>query len=356
MSLRTNVAAVLVGFGLIVGTAWAQAASAQGAPTSATDAPSAAFVIHGLIHSGSMKLPGVSVTASHSLTGRKVITSTDVDGSFRLVLPSKGRWVVRAEFSAFAVQTAELMLTPAQPEASQDFELILLSRVPKANPEGDAASEDGTGQPLVSHSPVGVGRGAQRLTVNADDAALAQSAGEADASSTNMSGLAASADATNQSVSVNGRMGNAQDFGLQNMDELRERIDDMRARGQLGDGSFNAGGGGPGGNGVFTMGGGGGAGGGGGRMRMGSMTKPHGQIYYTASNGVLDASPYALSGHAPKPGYGSNRFGGMVGGPLKIPHVYDDGGKTFVFLNYSVRAVRIRMMCFRHCCPGKLPR
>ncbi len=49
-----------------------------------------------------------------------------------------------------------------------------------------------------------------------------------------MSGLAASADATNQSVSVSGRMGNAQDFGLQNMDDLRDRIDELRARGQLG--------------------------------------------------------------------------------------------------------------------------
>jgi trimeric autotransporter adhesin len=339
MSLRTIVAAVLVGLGLIVGAAWAQpsAAPLQSAPAGASSStvPAAGFVIRGVIHSGSTKLPGVSVTAAHSLTGRKVITSTDVDGSFRLDLPSKGRWVLRAEFSAFAAQTTELMLTPAQPEATHDFELVLLSRVPKAtNTDGDAASEDGTGQQVISHSPAGAGRRAQRLTVNPDDAALAQSAisGEGDASSANVSGLAASADATNQSVSVSGRMGNAQDFGLQNMDELRERIDDMRVRGQLGDSGFNAGGGGPAGNGVFTMGS---PGGGGGRMRMGSMTKPHGQIYYTASNGGLDASPYALSGQAQKPGYGSNRFGGMVGGPLKIPHVYDDGGKTFVFLNYS---------------------
>ena len=72
------------------------------------------------------------------MTGRKVITSTDVDGSFRLDLPSKGRWVLRAEFSAFAAQTAEIMLTLAQPDATHDFELVLLSRVPKTtNAEGD---------------------------------------------------------------------------------------------------------------------------------------------------------------------------------------------------------------------------
>ncbi len=76
-------------------------------------------------------------------------------------------------------------------------------------------------------------------------------------------------------------------------------------------------------------------GGGGGRMRMGSLNRPHGQIYYTASNAALDAAPYSLSGPAEKPAYGSNKIGAMLGGPLKIPHVYDDGGKTFVFLNYS---------------------
>jgi hypothetical protein len=337
MTFRAKVVALLAGLSFIFMPCAAMAQQSAPSP-GAQPAPSAGFVIRGVIHSGSTKLPGVSVTASHSLTGRKVITSTDVDGSFRLDLPSRGRWVLRAELSAFAVQTADLVLTPEQPEATHDFEMILLSRVPKAaNPEGEDANDVFAGRQMVTHSPAGAGRGAQQLTVNADDAALAQSAisGDGDLSSANLNGLAASADATNQSVSVSGRMGNAQDFGLQNMDDLRERIQEMRARGQLGDSGFGIAGGGPGGNGVFITGGPGGGGGGGGRMRMGSMTRPHGQIYYYASNGVLDASPYALSGRTEKPGYGSNRFGGMLGGPLKIPHVFDDGGKTFMFLNYS---------------------
>jgi outer membrane receptor protein involved in Fe transport len=335
--------------GVLVGLSWsARAAPAQQSVPALSAAPQASgatamaqaagFAIHGVIHSGSTKLPGVNVTAAHSLTGRKVITSTDIDGSFQLKLPSKGRWVLRVEFSAFAAQTAELMLTPTQPEATHDFELILLSRVPKATNAGDDAdSQDDSGQQSVSRSAAVAGRGAQRLTVSGDDAALAQSAvsGEGETSSAGVSGLAASADATNQSVSVSGRMGNAQDFGLQNMDDLRDRMDDLRARGQLGAGRN---GGGDGGGGGFGMGGppGGAGGGGGGRMRMGSMTKPHGQIYYNASNGALDASPYAVSGQqSQKPGYGSNHFGGTLGGVMKIPHLYDDGGKTFVFLNYS---------------------
>jgi len=333
---------VLFGLSLMAAASWSQPpAPRQGAasPTGVAGEPSAIprFAIHGVVRSGSTKLPGVSITAAHSLTGRKVITSTDVDGYFHLDLPSKGRWVLRVEFSAFALQTAEVVLTPEQADAAHDFELVLLSRVPKTTTNAEAANETGSTRP--SGSPAAgepnAGRGARQLTLSTDDDALAQSAssGESDTASANASGLAASADATNQSVSVSGRMGNAQDFGLQNMEELRDRVDQMRARGQLGAGGFDNGGG-PGGG--FGMGGiGGPGGGGGGRMRMGSMNRPHGQIYYTASNAALDAAPYSLSGPAEKPVYGSNKFGAMLGGPLKIPHLYDDGGKTFVFLNYS---------------------
>jgi hypothetical protein len=319
------------------------------------------FSIHGTVRSGNTRLPGVAITAAHSLTGRKVITSSDIDGSFRLVLPGKGRWVLRAEFSAFAGQTAEVVLTPSEPQGTHDFELILLSRVPKVTNEADEA----LGQAASSgaaNSGAGTGRSARRLTLSADDAALAQSAAqsanqsESDASLGNVSGLAASADSTNESVSVTGRMGSAQDFGLQNMDDLRDRLDQMRARGQLGafdnsnaaspgSGSPGGPGGGPGSGGPASapgagFGGGpgqGGFGGGGGsRFRTGSLNRMHGQIYYNASNAVLDAAPYSVSGQpSQKPGYGSNKIGATLGGPLKIPHIYDDGGKTFVFMNYS---------------------
>ena len=325
-----------------------QAVVATTNPVIATTIPPAAgFSIRGVIHSGNTKLPGVTVTAAHSLTGRKVITSTDIDGSFRLDVPSKGRWVLRAEFSAFAVQTAELMLTPALPDATHDFELVLLSRVPKTtNDQGDATSQGGS---RLQGSAASSKRGAQTLTLSVDDAALAQSAtaGEGDIASSNVSGLAASADATNQSVSVSGRMGNAQDFGLQNMDELHDRIEEFRSRGQwAGRSSITAE--------VARRAVQASA-----RVAQaarrwwshanGIADRPHGQIYYNASNAALDAAPYSLSGPAEKPAYGSNKIGAMVGGPLKIPHVYDDGGKTFIFMNYSGTRSSTPYECFRMC-------
>src|SRR5579859_8169551 len=67
-------------------------------------------VIAGTVKSGNVPLPGVTVTAANTLTGKKYITSTDVDGSFRLEVGSKGRYVVRAEFSAFSPITQEILL------------------------------------------------------------------------------------------------------------------------------------------------------------------------------------------------------------------------------------------------------
>ena len=59
-------------------------------------------------------------------------------------------------------------------------------------------------------------------------------------------------------------------------------------------------------------------------------------MFYSASDGVFDAKPYSLNGEpTTQPSYFQQRFGGTLGGPLKIPHIYNGGTKTFFFLNYS---------------------
>src|SRR5690348_11574769 len=66
--------------------------------------------ISGLVKSGNIPLPGVVVSAANTLTGKKYSTSTDVDGSFKIAVGGKGRYVVRAELSAFAPVTQEILL------------------------------------------------------------------------------------------------------------------------------------------------------------------------------------------------------------------------------------------------------
>jgi trimeric autotransporter adhesin len=61
----------------------------------------------------------------------------------------------------------------------------------------------------------------------------------------------------------------------------------------------------------------------------------HGTVYYSANDAALNAAPFSLTGApSPNPGYLQQRFGGNVGGPLIIPHVYN-GAKTFFFLHYN---------------------
>jgi hypothetical protein len=330
MNARFTTLAGLILFG------WVLIASAQ-APAPAVQAPTPAFEIHGTVVSGKMPLPGVTIIAANSLTGKKVSTSTDTDGRYTLAVPGRGKYVVRGELMAFAAATSEVVINPTTPQQKVDLQMILLSRVPKESTDGTATAAQQIAGALL-------GRGSQTLSVNAETTTTengGQSGG--DAPLAGMNALANTADAGNQSVSVSGQMGNTQDFGLRNMDDLRDRLDEMRARGELpqGGGGFGmAGGGGPGGGGSggpMIFGGPGMMGGGGRNGRGGiNINKPHGMIYYSLGNSALDASPYSLSGiPADKPDYGSSRFGATIGGPLNIPHIYQGGMKTMFFGGYT---------------------
>jgi len=64
--------------------------------------------------------------------------------------------------------------------------------------------------------------------------------------------------------------------------------------------------------------------------------RPHGSLYYGVGDSALNASPFSLTGQpTEKPAYLQNSFGGSVGGPLNIPHIYNGGAKTFYFINYN---------------------
>src|ERR1700682_982512 len=104
----------------------------QAAPAAPVQAPGAPYgEITGTVKSGTTPLPGVTITAANSLTGKKFVTSSDADGSFKLTITSKGRYIVRAEFSAFAPVTQELVLNDQNRNGKADLSMILLSRAEK---------------------------------------------------------------------------------------------------------------------------------------------------------------------------------------------------------------------------------
>ena len=287
------------------------------------------YQITGSVHSGKTPLPGVTVTAANTLTGKKFTAATISDGTFVFSGLPRGRYVLRTEFMGFAEQTQEVVLNPQNPTGKADFELILASRQQEQTNERSAAAATATG------------RGFQSLAMNSTEGGLegaetgALSAGGQNPSANDLAALplgGAGAEGPTESVSISGVQGSTQDFGMGNEEELQDRIQEFRERAMQ-----NGGFGGPGGGG----GGFGGRGGGGpiafGRMGRGfNLNQPHGNLYFYDDTSGLDARPFSLNGLAlPKADYNQLHFGGYVGGPLNIPKIYNGGGKTFYFGGWS---------------------
>jgi hypothetical protein len=64
----------------------------------------------------------------------------------------------------------------------------------------------------------------------------------------------------------------------------------------------------------------------------GGTNNYHGSLFEYLQNDALDASPYGFNGKAPKH---FNTFGGSLGGPLTVPHLYNGKDKTFFFADYE---------------------
>ncbi len=58
----------------------------------------------------------------------------------------------------------------------------------------------------------------------------------------------------------------------------------------------------------------------------------HGSLFEYLQNNALDADPYGFVGKLPKH---FNTFGGSLGGPVIIPHIYGANKKTFFFFDYE---------------------
>jgi hypothetical protein len=290
------------------------------------------------VKSGKTPLPGVTVTAANTLTGKKYSIATNPDGTYKFTGLARGRYVVRVEFMAFAPQTQEIVLKPDTPTGKFDAEMILASRQADQSPAASAIAA------------ITAGRGFQSLSVeNLSSALEAAAAGGSTASSgASSSDIAtlpmggAGTDVANESVSITGAQGRSQDFGAGSEDDLQSRIEEFRQRAQAA--GLIPGGptqGGPGGGGGGGFGGPGGFGGGGpiaiGRLGRGfNVNQPHGFLYFSDDDASFDAKPYSLTGiQTPKASYNFARFGANAGGPLNIPHIFNGGNKWFFFAGWN---------------------
>src|SRR3984957_20515788 len=125
--------AVALGMTVAAVVAWSQA-PASAAPSASAPAPStqnptdsvaAGGRLHGAVKSGNIPLPGVTVTAQNTLTGKRYSTTTDITGAWQMNIPQNGRYVIRTQFAAFAQGSQEAVLNATSHEQLVNFEVIL---------------------------------------------------------------------------------------------------------------------------------------------------------------------------------------------------------------------------------------
>jgi hypothetical protein len=348
---------------------WAQSPVQPALSAEVATQPAAGGEISGTVKAGSTPLPGVSISATNALTGQKVLTSTDLDGSFKVVVPANGRYVVRAELAAFAPTTKEALINAANRSAAVPIDMQLRSRAEAAAAQ-QAAQTQAMTQALGGGAGAGRGgavqsRGFQNIGLNAAEGVdvttgttqgeTAPSAGAGNDPAGTGIQMGAAGEAGTDSVSIAGNMGRSQNgFDEGALEDLRDRIQsgEIPTDGtpvNLGNGRQIAiimpsggagahGGGGPGGGGggdFFFGGPGGGPG-----MRMNfnrfNVNKPHGSIFYQLGDSAFNARDYALNGIAgPKPSYQQNNYGVSLGGLFQIPKLIKPSRSTFFFFNWT---------------------
>lgn len=316
--------------------------SAPAAPAAAASAPAAQAggAIHGVIKAGTVPLPGVSVTASNSLTGKRYSTTTDITGRYTLTIPQSGRYVLRTDMAAFAPATNQAVLNATTHEQTVDFGLELASRVAQQEQQQQALGN------LISGAARQYGgAGAQSLNLMGAASDLIQAGGASGDAGAALPSMASNSDfSSGESVAVNGQTGTTNplagvDFGrMRDSAELNMSLNGgPGGEGGLGGPVMMVGPGPGGGGGRGGRGRGPGGGGGfdfrGGNFRNFKWNQPHGAFFWNGGNGALNARDFALRGQPiAQPAYSSNRFGATIMTPPYIPKILTNDRNDMLFL------------------------
>ena len=196
---------------------WGQAAGQTVAPPTATSS-AGGRTIRGQVKSGNMPIPGATVSAVNAVTKEQINTWTDVDGTYRFVIPADGRYTVQAQMSAFAASTQEVVLDSAHQSVQTNFELVLVSRAGAPHNEQQRANAGG-----------GV-RSSQNLSVF--QSATGQEAAGGSMSDVVPAGMPVpgiASDSATESVAVSGNTSNS--FNTMSAVEMQQRFNDARQQG-----------------------------------------------------------------------------------------------------------------------------
>ena len=345
--------------------------------------PAGTCRITGHVKSGTMPLPGVSITVKAGTTLRAA-TSTDVDGSFS-VPAAPGDYTMSAELTGFGRVEQPVTVAPG-PRCPEGLDLTMSLAPRQPLPAPTAGTPPATaGAPIADGRGARTGRGAapgagqpQAATRGArgnsqgtqqqngfETLQVQQTDAAGQAAQSDVSETAAvtqlllppgfSTDQSSDTIAINGNNASIDRGALQDRFGAIGRGEFDPMTGEAGPGFGGAGdpgarggagfGGGRGGPGGFAGGRGGGfggrgAGGPGGFFlggRGGRQNRWNMNANYTFGGSILDSAPYQLrpDSATTKQPYTKNSFGTTFGGPVKLPGLYDGTNRTNFVLTYN---------------------
>ena len=331
------------------------------AATQSAAAPSCKLT--GKATSGPRPLPGVAIVVR---SGERVVavSSTEVDGSYQITLPPEATYRLVAELTAFARVERDVTVAAPPCELSANLEFTLASRTTTPSTPADPSTAA-----AVPAAATTTGRGAAAgprfETLNLQTNATAAAALQVNPPDREMTEAATrlllppgfSSEGPVESVAMAGNMASI-DRGMMNdrfqalgrgqIDPVTGEVRQVAALDQAGGfgepgGRGRGGRGGPGGEG--RVGGPGGRGGGrggpgqGGRLGgRGIQQRPYQfTSNYSFGGSALDSAPYQLRPDTPaeRRPYARQTFGATVGGPVRLPGLYNGTGRTTFQFTYS---------------------
>jgi trimeric autotransporter adhesin len=253
--------------------------------------PLAASESNGMVKYGGLPLPGATVTATRG--DQKIVVVTDGDGAYLFPDLADGAWNFEVEMLCFETAKQEIMVAKDAPAAQWDLKLLPVDQIkaiagPAVTPAPTVAVASAPEAPNKNAKP----NAYQRTDVNAS-APAAPAAGTpppaADTFANNSQGELAQR--ANDGFLINGTTNNAASSPFAQAQAF-------------------------------------------GNNRRGFRPLYNGNLGITLNNSALDAQQYSITGQqTPKPSY--NQLTGLAsfGGPLRIPHLIENG--PFFVVNYQ---------------------
>ncbi len=312
----------------------------------------------GTVKFGGQPLPGATVIATQG--NHRAVTTTDESGNYELPDLAPGTYTVEVQMFGFQTAHKEVQIASGAPPVEWSLDLQSRPRELAERPRGPQAGQQ-AGFRATAESEV-------------DQLAAAPPPDIAPQNSAN----------ANEAFLVNGTLSTGlqndqNDFGLRGpllgMQGPPGGLGGLGVQGQPGGvpgAPGGPGGGGPGGGGAGFGGPGGGGGGGGGGFGggrggggfggPGGRNRPggngngqlignrrnrgrqgiHGNLSIQWQGAATDAKQFSLSGQPePQPNFNNYRWSGVVGGPLRIPHLLKGDSTFFTVSYYSTRGQSI---------------